>query len=213
MTERADAADLSAEESLALIEQQRSRVGRDLAPDPVLLFATWGVAWLVGFTGIYGAERGWAGLSPLAAGLLFFALLVAGIVITAVHVARAGRGLRGVSSQLGAMYGWSWLLGFGCLFAINAGLARQDGGLTGEQWALFGPAGSLLVVGLMYLAGGVMWRDRVQYGLGVWILATDAASVFAGVPGNSLVLAIAGGGGFLAAAAWFAVQRRRGAAV
>jgi hypothetical protein len=117
-----------------------------------------------------------------------------------------------VSSQLGAMYGWSWLLGFGCLFAIHAGLAGQDGGLTGDQWALFGPAGAQLVVGLMYLAGGVMWRDRVQYGLGVWILATDAASVFAGVPGNSLVLAIAGGGGFLVAAAWFAVQRRRGAA-
>lgn len=211
MADQTDASDLSAEDSLALIEEQRGRVGRDLAPDPVLLFGTWGIAWVVGFLGSYAADRGWA-LSSLTAGLLFFALLVGGIVITAVHVARTSRGVRGVSSQLGAMYGWSWLLGFGCLFAISAGLARQDGGLTGDQWALFAPAGSLLIVGLMYLAGGLMWRDRVQYGLGVWILATDAASVFAGVPGNSLVLAIAGGGGFLAAAAWFAVQRRRGAA-
>ncbi len=211
MTERADASDLSAEESLALIEEQRGRVGRDLEPDAVLLFGAWGLAWLIGFAGIYAAGRGWAGLSPLAAGLLFFALLMAALAITAVQVARSARGVRGVSAQVGAMYGWSWLLGFGCLFAINTGLARQDGGLTDEQWALFGPAGALLVVGLMYLAGGVMWRDRVQYGLGVWILATDAASVFAGVPGNSLVLAIAGGGGFLAAATWFAVQRRRGA--
>lgn len=209
MTERADASDLSAEESLALIEEQRGRVGRDLEPDAVLLFGAWGLAWLIGFAGIYAAERGWAGLSQLAAGVLFFALLMTALAVTAVQVVRSARGVRGVSSQMGAMYGWSWLLGFGCLAAINAGLARQGGGLAEEQWALFGPAGALLVVGLVYLGGGAMWRDRVQYGLGVWILTTDAVSVFAGVPGNSLVLAVAGGGGFLAAAAWFAVQRRR----
>jgi hypothetical protein len=52
----------------------------------------------------------------------------------------------------------------------------------------------------------------VQYGLGVWILATNAAAMFAGVPGNSLVLAVAGGGGFLVAAARFAAQRRRATA-
>ncbi len=209
MTERADASDLTAEESLALIEKQRGRVGRDLHPNAVLLFGAWGLAWGIGFAGVHLSARGWAGLPPPAAGLLFFALFVAALVITGVQVARSARGVRGVSSQVGAMYGWSWLLGFGCLFAINAGLARQGDGLTGEQWALFAPAGSLLVVGLLYLGAGAMWRDRVQYGLGVWILATDAASVFAGVPGNSLVLAVAGGGGFLAAAAWFAAQRRR----
>jgi hypothetical protein len=111
-----------------------------------------------------------------------------------------------VSSEVGAMYGWGWLLGFGCVGAIITGLVRV--GITEEQSALLNPALSLLVVGLLYLGGGALWRDRVQYGLGVWILATDAVSVFAGVPGNYLVLSIAGGGGFLVAAAWFAVRRR-----
>jgi len=57
-----------------------------------------------------------------------------------------------------------------------------------------------------------LWRDRVQYGLGIWILAVDAVSVFAGVPGNYLLLSLAGGGGFLAAAASFAARRRAVAA-
>ncbi len=52
----------------------------------------------------------------------------------------------------------------------------------------------------------------MQYGLGIWILAVDAVSVFAGVPGNYLLLSLAGGGGFLAAAASFAARRRAVAA-
>lgn len=44
---------------------------------------------------------------------------------------------------------------------------------------------------------------------GVWVLVTDAVSVFAGTPANYVVLAVAGGGGFLVAAAWFALRRSR----
>jgi len=60
---------------------------------------------------------------------------------------------------------------------------------------------ALLVVGLLYLAAGIIWTDGVQYGLGVWILLTGAASVSAGVPGNFAVVSLAGGGGLVLAAA------------
>ncbi len=202
--ERLDSGDLSPAESLALIEQQQGRVERTLGPNIILLYGTWGAAWFLGFAMLYLAYRG--ALPLVVGGLVFAGLLLAAIVVTGVHAGRAGRGIRGVSSEVGAMYGWGWLLGFGCVGAIFAGLGRV--GITDEQGALLGPALSLLVVGLLYLGGGALWRDRVQYGLGVWTLATDAVSMFAGVPGNYLVLSIAGGGGFLLAAAWFAVRRR-----
>lgn len=167
MSEPADGGDLSPAESLALIEQQRGRVERTLEPNVVLIYAVWGASWALGFAGLY---LGYRDVVPLvAAGVLFFLLLVSAMVVTGVHIARATRGVRS---------------------------------------ALLGPALSLLVVGLLYLGGGAVWRDRMQYGLGVWILAIDAVSVFAGVPGNYLLLSLAGGGGFLAAAAWFAVRRR-----
>ncbi len=70
-------------------------------------------------------------------------------------------------------------------------------------------SGSLLVlVGVLFLAGATLHRDRVQYGLGAWMLLTGAGSVFAGVPGNFAVLSLAGGGGLLAAAGYFTLQRR-----
>jgi hypothetical protein len=205
-TERS--AELSAAESLAVIEQQRARVGRELDINPVVLYATWGVAWTLGFTAYALAADG---VAPVwAGGATFFVLLVAAMVVTWVHIGRATRGVRGVSAEVGAMYGWSWALGFAALAAINTGLIGM--GLTDEQIAVLWPATSLLIVGVLYLAGAALWRDRFQFGLGVWVLVTDAVSVFAGVPANYVVLAVAGGGGFLVAAAWFAVRRRQSAA-
>lgn len=205
MVEQDDTNQLSPAESLALIDQQRQRVARTIEPDPVLIFGVWGVAWLLGFAALYLAYRG--ALPLVAGGLAFFVVIVTALVITALHMTRAFRGVAGVSARAGAMHGWTWLVGFGCTAAVQAGVTRT--GLTDDQGALLGPALPLLVVGLLYMAGGSMWQDRVQYTLGIWILVTNAAGIFAGVPGNYLVLTLAGGGGFLVAAAWLAWQRRR----
>ena len=47
-----------------------------------------------------------------------------------------------------------------------------------------------MVAGVLYLAGGVLFADRVQYGLGAWMLAVGAGSVEAGWPANFAVLAL-----------------------
>lgn len=199
--------ELSAAESLALIERQRAQVCRELGVNPVVLYATWGVAWTLGFTAFALTASEVVAVPTWVGGIVFFALQIAAMVITTVHSTRAIRGIRGVSSEVGAMYGWSWALGFGALAFINIGLMRL--GLTDEQMAVLWPASSLLIVGVLYLAGGALWRDRFQFGLGVWMLVINAISVFAGTPANYVVLAIAGGGGFLVAAAWFVLRRDR----
>lgn len=122
MTERLDGGGLSPAESLALIEQQQGRVERTLGPNIILLYGTWGAAWFLGFAMLYLAYRG--GMPLVVGGLVFAGLQLAAIVVTGVHIARATRGVRGVSSEVGAMYGWGWLLGFGCVGAIITGLVR-----------------------------------------------------------------------------------------
>jgi len=77
---------------------------------------------------------------------------------------------------------------------------NEYGGLISLRGSGFG--------GLMYLAGGMLWRDVPQYVLGVWMLVSAAGSVLAGVPGNFLVLAFAGGGGMLVLSAYYTVRRR-----
>ena len=104
------------------------------------------------------------------------------------------------------MYGLGWALALAGLFAVNRGLAHQ--GLPADLRPLVSSGTSLLVVGLLYLTTGIVWRDRVQYGLGAWTPLVGAGSVSAGFPANFAVLSLAGGGGFLVAAGLLHVRRR-----
>lgn len=55
--------------------------------------------------------------------------------------------------------------------------------------------------GLLYLAGGAVARDVVQYALGTWIAVIGTAAVLLDTPGLYVVLAVAGAGGYAVAAA------------
>ncbi|MGE5132274.1 MAG: hypothetical protein ACM32E_05110 [Gemmatimonadota bacterium] len=209
----ADGGQFSPQESLALISEQRAGAFRSLSPNPVPILGSWGVAWLFGFGACYLASgRGSAAVLPgWAAWATLSGLSVAAMAITARQLRRSGRGVAGPSRTVAAMYGWSWALGCGGAYALNLGLASQ--GMPVRLLPLLWPASTLLVVGVLYLAGGVIWQDRLTYGLGAWTLLVAGVSVAAGPPANFAVLALAGGGGLLAAAAaaqrphWWRVPR------
>lgn len=200
---------LTAGESLALIDRQRDEAQRRLRVNPVVFYGPWGAAYLLGFGAIFltyptGFPLRLPGaVAAVITGLLFAAATVLS-VLTGV---RAGRGLRGPSQAAGAMYGWSWTLGFCALTVVNTGVIRL--GLPDDAVTLLWSGSSLLLVGVLYLAGGALWQDRFQYGLGVWMLASGAGSVLAGVPGNFAVVSLGGGGGLLLAAVYFALRPPR----
>ncbi len=200
---------LTPEQSLALVEVQREEANRSLRVDPVPILGAWGVAWLAGFGAIYLALPAGPGpfLPTWAAGAILGVLFVASMVVSVGQGVWRGRGIEGPSRQVGAMYGWSWLLGLAGLYAVNFGLTHK--GVPSGLLPLLWSGSALLVVGVLYLAGGMLWRDRVQYGLGAWTLVVGAASVSAGVPANFAVLSLAGGGGFLIAAGVAHVRGKR----
>jgi hypothetical protein len=191
---------------LALLESERQRAAAALSPDPRLLFGVWGAAWFVGFLSMWASASAAAPVRPdgAVAGTLFAVLLVAAAVVTGVHIARRTGGVQGASSRVGAMYGWTWFVAFAALFAVMAGAYRQ--GLGGGTEAVLWSGLSALVVGALYMAGGAIWQDTVQFALGLWIVLSGAAGALAGFPSVFLVMALAGGGGFLVVAAWFALR-------
>ena len=192
---------------LALAQDQRARTERAVEPDLRVVYGVWGAAYVVGFLAFWTAATGRGPLSLTSAGAVLAVSLVLAVVISTTHIGRRVRGVRGTSSRTGAMYGWSWFLAFATLSAVMAGASRQ--GLPEETVALLWPVLSGLIVGTLYLAGGALWQDGVQFGLGAWVLVSSAAGALVGYPAVHLMMALGGGGGFLLAAALLPLAARR----
>lgn len=198
---------MSAEESLNLIAQQNRRNRRELGGGPARMLAAWAFAWIVGWGFTYFATRtssvpGWV------CGVLVAVLFAGAIAYTAYVNARAGRGIRGPSRTVGAMYGYSWALSSIGLSVIDTRIT-QFGSLPADQVSLLWSGTWLLLTGVLYLAAGMLWQDKLMYGLGAWMIVSAGLSVLVGFPANFLVLAICGGGGFLLAAIVSFVREKR----
>jgi hypothetical protein len=205
-----DLTEQSARDALALVDEQRRQAATSLFPGPTPILAAWGCTYLVGFgvlwltAGRHGAFATW-GATLILAGLGVLASAVA-----VARMARLGRGVEGPSRRSAVMFSWCWPATLVGVFAFDVGLSRH--GVPEAALSLLWPGSFLLVGAVLFLTGGVLFGDRAQFGLGLWSLAVAAASTFAGRPGNFAVLALAGGGGLLVAAA-FRFRAARGAHV
>ncbi|MGO1316908.1 MAG: hypothetical protein ACTMIR_07725 [Cellulomonadaceae bacterium] len=193
-------------EHLAMIEATRRHVGESTEPDPRVLFGIWGVAWLGGYSALFFG-RGHADRPQAWAFGVFAALLAVAVVVTLVHVLLRVRGVSGVSARSGAMYGWTWFVGFSGIYLINVGL--RNAGASEAVLDLAWNALPCLLVGLMYLAGGALWRETAIFVLGAWIVLVAGVATLVGLPTGYAVMAFAGGGGMLACAVVAAIARAR----
>lgn len=75
---------------------------------------------------------------PAWAAVLLAVLLILAAVVNTVVVARATRGVSGVSELQGRYYGWSWVIGFIMLFSIEGALAHR--GASAEVMGMSVPA-------------------------------------------------------------------------
>lgn len=202
-------------EGLRIIAAQTARV-RSREPDSRLIFAAWGAAWLLGYLALYLTATGRLGQPRVTDGVeqpatwafaVFGLSIIGAMAFTVLHSVRANAGIQGVSASFGAMYGWTWCLGFVGMSVMLGGLARAGAGP--EVMALASNACACLLVGVLYMAGGAFWQDRQQYAIGVWIVLVAALSVFAGLPQTYLVMAVLGGGGFFVGMVLEHLRRRR----
>ncbi|MFG1607243.1 ABC transporter permease [Actinoplanes sp. NPDC049265] len=178
-------------------------------PGDVNNFATYvsfGLAYVLG----HGATALAQGTNPLVAmpGWLPQAILIAGLaagsVAATLAAARAQRGADRSDRLAGQLLGLSWIVGFGALFLALAALSLSP--TAADLRTVLMPAGSGLVVGLLYFGEGAARRNVLHWGLGVWLALISAAGLFLGSAGLFWVLALAGGGGYAAAAL---LERRR----
>lgn len=199
-----DDAPLDPAEMLALLRTQQDRIERRMAAYVPAILAAWGIAWLVGFLALWlidGAGPGFSLPAPAAA-TIFAALMVAALGTSAVLGIRSSRGIRAdpQASFTGTVYGLTWPLGFVAIYVFGAALMVN--GMPRELANIYYPIASTLFVGIMYVVAGAIWHTRAVVLMGAWIVVVALVAPFLGYPTHYLLLALAGGGVFLAAAIW-----------
>ncbi|MFI1650372.1 ABC transporter permease [Streptomyces avidinii] len=164
-------------------------------------YVSFGLAYVLG----HGAAAATHGAAPLLdlPGWLPLALLglglVAGIALATLAALRAQHGATAPEVLSGKLLGAAWITAFTALFLAITGLTSvlDHPELQSVLW----PAGSGLVVGLLYLAEGAVRRNVLHYSLGVWLAITSTAALALAAPAFYWVLAIGGGGAYALAAA------------
>lgn len=195
----------TAADALAIIRREQARTGSRLMPDLTLLYGAWGLAWLL--AGLVFHQYLLDTVTGRTAALVGVGLGVAATVVSIVTSVRSGRGVRSADTQTQAMlYGFSWTI---AMTAMGVLVALTANALPEQLRGTLIPALFVFLAGVLYLAGGAVWNDGLQYAVGGWTIAVAVVSVAVGRPGNALVLGIGGGGGFLAAAVWHRLKARR----
>ena len=202
----ADGAGLDPAETLRLIREQQEAARDATEPDGRLLFGAWGLAWLIGYLAMWTTARETGAPEPWA-GWVLAGCIVGATTFTIVHSVTRTAGLRGDSARIGAMYGWTWFLAFTALGVMLGAMGAA--GASPQVMAIAANGFACVVVGLMYIAGGLLFEEIRMAAVGGWMLVAAVLAAFAGMPNTYLVMAVAGGGGFLAMAVVEQVFRTR----
>jgi hypothetical protein len=197
----------SPEETLRLIEQQRSATVKRLHGDPLLLYVPWGVAWLLGFTALflhYGLDGvAYAPISRTQALTVLLAGIALAGAISMFGMVKMGAQVRGESSAKGMMYGYSWSI---ALVSMTVIAIRVSPLLPAEESGLLWGGGFMMIIAVMYMAGGAVWTYWPMFFVGVWAAVVNGAGLMLGAGWHALLTAVLTGGGFIVAGLWL---RRR----
>ena len=199
---------LDTRQAAELLRRSADHARERLMVNQPLIYGAWGLAWLIGCGAMWLSVLGqhpFRGAAGWASAVLGAGITLA-IVATAIATGRATRGIGGVSSRQGMMYGLSWPVGFAALFTLIGAVGHF--GASPTVLGVIGAAGPLVLVGVIYMVAAGMWLDWVMFWLGGWELLVAAIGAWTGPVGVLLMDAVAGGGGFLAAAALVAWRNR-----
>ncbi len=188
--------------ALALVATQQSEFERRQARLVPWILLVWGVAWLVGFLGLWAVDALRPAFAfPLPAAIILFAALMAGGgAASGVLGSRIGHGFRSTPGArfTGAVFGITCSAGFAGIYLFGVALVRQ--GMPSEVANVFYPVAFTGFIGLMYVMAGAIWKVTATVVLGGWIVVVALIASFVGYPHHYLLFAIAGGGAFLVGA-------------
>jgi hypothetical protein len=185
----------------AIMQEARERAQRELHVSFRVLFAAYGLLYLIGYGAVWLSVRGqrpYHGPGPAALVALTLLVTVA-VVVTVIVVGRAVSGVGGWSARQRRIALLSYGSGIVGVYLLEDALFQ-----AGASWSVIGVYGAtapMLVTGMAYAFSSAFWSNWSVFGLGLWLIVVAGTSAFAGPVGVWAVGALAAGLAFLLVAA------------
>lgn len=188
-----EAADMDARGAAVIMQDARERAQHELGIRHPVIYATWGLVYLVAYGLIWLSVRGqhpYQAPTTAAIGGVFAVVSVAAVVVLVV-MNRSLAGVGGRSALQRRIAVLSLITGWLGVLLMEAAL-RHAGASEGVI-GVFGAVGPILLVGLVVAATSAVHLDWTDFGLGVWLIAVAGISGFAGPAAVWAVDALAAG--------------------
>lgn len=188
--------DMSVQEAAAVMQDARTRARNELVISAPLVYAAWGLVWLLGYGAMWLSVReqhpyrGPSGVSIAAVFVL--AGFAAAVVLVVASKAVAGTG--GRSARYRRIILATWATGYVILLFVQVGISSS---VSPRALAFVGFAGPLVLAGLVYILASALGRNRLAFALGVWLVIAGASCAWLAPAAIVATCALAGGGGFL----------------
>ena len=188
--------DMSVQEAAAVVRDARARARRELVISAPLVYAAWGLVWLIGYGAMWLSVRGqhpYSGPSGVSVAAVF---VLAGFAIAAVLViaSKAAAGIDGQSVRHRRIIGSTWATGYLILLIVQAAIS---GSVSTRTLAFVSFAGPVLLAGLTYILASALGRNRPAFALGAWLVIVGASCAWLAPAAILVTCALAGGGAFL----------------
>jgi hypothetical protein len=213
VAEAAEQALLDPEATLEVIAATRSRARAELEPRDSPIFAAWGLAWIVAYGCTALAVEGpapLAGVHPALLALVWPVALGGALVFMSAYLRRFTRGRGGVSAEINRRVYLAYAVAFvGAVVLLPMLGVEAPDAAAGEPPVVW-EISMTIVFGLvvLYLAEAAFCRDNLLAAAGLWFGVVNAVGALWFIAWYGTLMAVLGGGGFLAVAAVSALRER-----
>ena len=188
--------DMSVQEAAAVVQDARVRARRELVISAPLVYAAWGLVWLLGYGAMWLSVRGqhpYTGPSGVSIAVVF---VLAGFAVAAVLViiSKAAAGIDGQSVRYRRIILATYATGYLTLLIVQAAIS---GSVSTRTYVFVAFAGPLLLAGLTYILASALGRNRPAFALGAWLVIVGANCAWQAPATTLAICALAGGGAFL----------------
>jgi hypothetical protein len=189
---------LDVQGAAAIMREAGDRAAGELRVRRPVIFASAGLALLLGYGAIWLSVRGQRPYHGPTAASAFVLIMLTGVAVavTASVVGRAAEGVGGLSAQRRRIFRVSLVMGYLGVILMEAALDHA-GVSRSVTFGVFAAATPVLVTGVVYIANSAGALDLTFFGLGCCLVVVAAASSFAGPVTVWAVDAVAGGVAYL----------------